>query len=150
MITLRSTFNQTPILFGLKFHVGSWVWHETPEEDWRTQWAKCKYNNEDEDNNPNTLNDKNAFNIISNSISLFMNVHKRPFCTILLGCLELVSVHWYEEMQTKYATKHCVQYRNLFSGFKWQRKIKSLIFIKYTIQNNPPMKFYINFVVYKK
>ena len=44
-----------------KFHVGFWVWQETPEEGWRTHQPKrCEYNNKDKDYNPKTLNDKNA------------------------------------------------------------------------------------------
>ena len=46
--------------FGSKFHVGSWVQHETPEDSWRTHQLKhCEYNNKDEDNRQNMLNDKN-------------------------------------------------------------------------------------------
>ena len=41
---------------GLKFHIGSWVWQEIPEEGWRTH--HCKYNNKDEDYSPKTLNNK--------------------------------------------------------------------------------------------
>ena len=42
-----------------KFPAGSRV-QQTPEEDWRTYRLKhCEYNNEDEDNSPKTLNDKN-------------------------------------------------------------------------------------------
>ena len=42
-----------------KFCVGSWV-QQTPEEGWRTYRSKCcGNNNKDEDNKPNTLNDKN-------------------------------------------------------------------------------------------
>ena len=45
---------------GSKFHTGSWVWLETPEEGWKTYRPKrCEYNNKDEDNSPKTLNDKN-------------------------------------------------------------------------------------------
>ena len=44
--------------FGSKFHVGSQVRHETPEESQRTHQLKhCEYNNKDEDNSLNTLND---------------------------------------------------------------------------------------------
>ena len=46
--------------FGSKFHVGSRVRHETPDEGRRMHWLKrCKYNDKDEDNSPNTLDDKN-------------------------------------------------------------------------------------------
>ena len=46
--------------FNLRFCVGSWVQHETPEESWRIHQPKyCEYNNKDEDYSPNTLNDKN-------------------------------------------------------------------------------------------
>ena len=45
--------------FGLKFRVGSQVWQETLEEGRRTNRPKREYNNKDEDNSPNTLNDKN-------------------------------------------------------------------------------------------
>ena len=46
--------------FGSKFSVSSCVWHKTPEEDRRTHRPKhCEFNNEDEDNNPNTLSAKN-------------------------------------------------------------------------------------------
>ena len=42
------------------FHVGSRVWHEKPKENWKMHRPKCcEYNNKDEDNSPNTLNDKN-------------------------------------------------------------------------------------------
>ena len=44
---------------GSKFHVGSWVQQETPEEGQRKYQPKCEYSNKDEDNNPKTLNDKN-------------------------------------------------------------------------------------------
>ena len=44
---------------GLKFHVGFRV-RQTPEEGWRTYWPKrSEYNNEDKDNSPKTLNDRN-------------------------------------------------------------------------------------------
>ena len=43
-----------------EFHVGFWVWQETPEEGRMTRWPKhCEYNNKDEDNSRKTLNDKN-------------------------------------------------------------------------------------------
>ena len=42
-----------------KFHAGSQVRQETPEEGWRTYLPKCCGNNEDEDNSLKTLNDKN-------------------------------------------------------------------------------------------
>ena len=43
----------------LKVYVGSQVEYETPEEDRRTHWLKhCEYNNKDEDNNLNTISDK--------------------------------------------------------------------------------------------
>ena len=45
--------------FSLKFCVGSWVWHETAEEDWRTHLLKSDYKNKDEHNSLNMLNDKN-------------------------------------------------------------------------------------------
>ena len=42
-----------------KFRVGSRV-RQTPEEGWKTYWPKyCGNNNEDEDNSPKTLFDKN-------------------------------------------------------------------------------------------
>ena len=45
--------------FSLKFYVGFQVRHETPEEVQRMHRPKrCEYNNEDEDNSPNTLIDK--------------------------------------------------------------------------------------------
>ena len=45
-----------------KFHVGSRV-RQTPEEGRRTyQPKRCGNNNEDEDNSPKTLNDKNERN----------------------------------------------------------------------------------------
>ena len=45
--------------FGSKFSIGSQVWQEVPEESWRIyQLKQCEYNNKDEDNSPNTLNDK--------------------------------------------------------------------------------------------
>ena len=45
---------------GLKFHVGSRVQQETPEEGRRTLWPKhCEYNNKYEDNCLKTLKDKN-------------------------------------------------------------------------------------------
>ena len=44
--------------FSLRFRVSSRLQHETPEEGQRTHCLKCcEYNNED--NSPNTLNDKN-------------------------------------------------------------------------------------------
>ena len=46
--------------FSSKFYVGSRVWQEIPEEGQSTHWSKCcEYNIKDEDNHPNTLNDKN-------------------------------------------------------------------------------------------
>ena len=37
-----------------------WVWHETPEENWRMHRPKhWEFKNEDEDNIPNMLSDKN-------------------------------------------------------------------------------------------
>ena len=43
----------------LKFREGSWV-RQTPEDDRRTYRPKrCENNNEDEDNSPKNLNDKN-------------------------------------------------------------------------------------------
>ena len=46
--------------FGSKFHVGSLVLQETLEEHRRVHQVKhCEYNNKDEENCPNTLNDKN-------------------------------------------------------------------------------------------
>ena len=46
--------------FGSKFHVGYKVQQETLEEGWRMHQLKhCEYNNKDEDNNSNTLTDKN-------------------------------------------------------------------------------------------
>ena len=42
----------------LKFRVGSQV-QQTPEEDWRTYQPKRCGNNQEEDNSPKTLNDKN-------------------------------------------------------------------------------------------
>ena len=44
--------------FSLKFSVDSWVWQETPENDWRTHQLKCEYNSKKEDNSQNTTNDK--------------------------------------------------------------------------------------------
>ena len=45
---------------GLKFHVGSRVWQETPEEGRRTHRPKhCEYSNKDEDDSPKTPNYKN-------------------------------------------------------------------------------------------
>ena len=45
---------------GPKFHVGSLVPQETPEEGRRIHKPKrCEYSNKDEDNSPKTLNDKN-------------------------------------------------------------------------------------------
>ena len=45
--------------FPLRFCVGSRVWHEISEEGKRTNLRKrWEYKNEDEDNSPNTLNDK--------------------------------------------------------------------------------------------
>ena len=42
--------------FGSKFCVGSQVWQETPEENWRMHWLKhCESNNKHEDNSSNTL-----------------------------------------------------------------------------------------------
>ena len=46
--------------FSSKFCVSSQVWHDIPKEGWRTHWQKpYEYNNEDEDNSPNILSDKN-------------------------------------------------------------------------------------------
>ena len=43
------------------FRVGSRVRQETPEEDRRTYRPKrCEYNNNEEDNKPKTMNDKNT------------------------------------------------------------------------------------------
>ena len=42
---------------GLKFHVGTRVQQETPEDDRRIHQPKrCEYNNNDEDNSSKTLN----------------------------------------------------------------------------------------------
>ena len=47
---------------GSKFHVGSWVWQETPEEDQRTYRLKhCEYSNKDDVNILKILNDKDSF-----------------------------------------------------------------------------------------
>ena len=44
----------------MTFCVGSQVQHQTPEEGWRMCHSKhCEYINEDEDNSPNTLSNKN-------------------------------------------------------------------------------------------
>ena len=44
----------------LKFREGSWV-RQTPEEGWRIYRPKrCGNNNKDEDNSPETLNDKKS------------------------------------------------------------------------------------------
>ena len=44
-----------------KLRVGSQV-RQTPEEGWRTYPLKhCRNNNNDKDNSPKTLNDKNKF-----------------------------------------------------------------------------------------
>ena len=53
--------------FGLKFCVGYRVWHETPGEGRETHRPKrCEYNDEDEDNSPISLNDKNiSFSVIT-------------------------------------------------------------------------------------
>ena len=50
--------------FSSKFHLSSSVQQETPEEGGRRMhWLKlCEYNNEDEDNSPNTLNDDDEDN----------------------------------------------------------------------------------------
>ena len=46
--------------FVSKFSVGPWVRHETPEESRRMHRPKrYNYNNEDEDNSPNTMTDRN-------------------------------------------------------------------------------------------
>ena len=44
---------------GLKFHVGSKVQGEMPEESRRTYWLKHEYNNKDEVNSLKILKDKN-------------------------------------------------------------------------------------------
>ena len=45
---------------GSKFHVGSRVWQETPEEgQWTYRLKGCEYNNKDKDNSLKILNDKN-------------------------------------------------------------------------------------------
>ena len=47
-------------LNGSKFHVGSWVRQETPEEDQMIYRPKrYEYNNKEEENCPKNLNDKN-------------------------------------------------------------------------------------------
>ena len=57
--------------FGLKFSVGSWVWQEASENSQRIHQPKhCEYNNKDEDNNPNTLNDKNIYKFIKYGIQV--------------------------------------------------------------------------------
>ena len=46
--------------FSSRFCVDSQVWHETPEEGWRTyQLQYYDYNNKDEVNSPNILSDNN-------------------------------------------------------------------------------------------
>ena len=46
--------------FSSKFCVGSWVWHNTPEDGRRGYRLKrSEYNNENEGNCPNILSDKN-------------------------------------------------------------------------------------------
>ena len=45
--------------FRSRFFEGSLVQHEKPEEGRTTHGPKrCKYNNKEKDNSPNTLNDK--------------------------------------------------------------------------------------------
>ena len=45
--------------FGLKFHLSSQVWHETPKGGWRMHRPKYwEYNSKDVVNSPNMLNDK--------------------------------------------------------------------------------------------
>ena len=46
---------------GSKFHEGSRVQQETPEEGQSTYWLKCIYNNKDEDNSLKTMNDKKRY-----------------------------------------------------------------------------------------
>ena len=47
---------------GSKFHVGSQVRQETPEEGWMIYRPKCcEYNNKNKDNRPTSLNDTNIF-----------------------------------------------------------------------------------------
>ena len=57
--------------FSSRSYVGSWIWHETPEEGRRTHLPKCKYNNEDETNSVNILSDKNGVWIEKNMILKF-------------------------------------------------------------------------------
>ena len=46
--------------FSSKFCVGSWFRHDTPEESQRVYRPKLsEYNNEDENNTPNILSNKN-------------------------------------------------------------------------------------------
>ena len=46
--------------FSSRFCVDSRVWHETPEEGWKTHQPKhCDYNNKDELNRSNILSNKN-------------------------------------------------------------------------------------------
>ena len=51
--------------FILRFCIGSWVQHETPEKVWSRYQPKCyQYNNEDEDNCPNFLSDEKHIDIM--------------------------------------------------------------------------------------
>ena len=50
---------------GSKFHVGSRVQQETPEEGrWTHQPKRCEYNYKDEDNSPKTLNYKSLLTFV--------------------------------------------------------------------------------------
>ena len=69
--------------FSGKLCMGSWVWHETPEEGWRMHPPKhCKHNNEDEDNSSNKvikiikLNLRNLDIYIYIYIYIYIHTHK--------------------------------------------------------------------------
>ena len=79
-------------MFSFKFCVGSWVKQETPEEGTMMNQPKCsKYNNKDEDINPNTLNDKD-YQVLSKRFRQIKSVWK-SFKFIRIICCHAVKIN---------------------------------------------------------
>ena len=93
---LETLFNETPTSiapwvthglykeFSLRFSVGSWVQHETPEEGWKILLLKlCKYNNEDEGNSPNILSKKKKKKKEMKSVTWVWNLNNAVCISLL-------------------------------------------------------------------
>ena len=62
--------------FSSKFCVGSWVWHETPEEGRSMHQLKCEYTNKDEDISLNILTDKKIYCMLLKFYHLLKKIQK--------------------------------------------------------------------------